>query len=106
MQGQSLRFYLQENQRHEGRLLYEWLLDAARGNGIRGGCAFKAMAGYGRHHRLHEARFFELAGEQTVLVEFIVDAQEAGTLLALAESTGLPLFWTRQWVEFGVLGEA
>ncbi|MFT3790053.1 MAG: DUF190 domain-containing protein [Rudaea sp.] len=44
-------------------LLYEWLLERARKLGIHGGSAFRAIAGYGRHGRLHEQQFFELAGE-------------------------------------------
>ena len=72
MQGLFLRFYVHESHRHQGRLVWEWLLERANQMGIRGGSAFRAMAGFGRHHVLHEARFFELAGslaEQASLVE-------------------------------------
>jgi len=45
------------------------------------------MAGFGRHHMLHEARFFELAG-LTVEVEFIVtDAEATGSSNCFARST-------------------
>src|SRR5713226_4789413 len=72
MNGSFLRFYVHEGHRHHHHLLWEWLLEQANKLGIRGGSAFKAMAGFGRHHMLHEARFFELAGTLTVEVEFIV----------------------------------
>ncbi|TLY88376.1 MAG: DUF190 domain-containing protein [Gammaproteobacteria bacterium] len=72
MQGSLLRFYVHEGQRHHGRLVWEWLLERANELGIRGGSAFRAMAGFGRHHVLHESHFFELAGTLTVEVEFIV----------------------------------
>ncbi|HVC31462.1 MAG TPA: DUF190 domain-containing protein, partial [Steroidobacteraceae bacterium] len=62
MQGFLLRFYVHEGHRHHGRLAWEWLLELGNRLGIRGGSAFKAMAGFGRHHVLHEAHFFELAG--------------------------------------------
>ena len=74
MQGSYLRFYVHEGQRHQRRLVWEWLLEQANGLGIRGGSAFRAMAGFGRHHVLHESTFFELAGSLTVEVEFIVTA--------------------------------
>ena len=77
MQGSFIRFYVHENQRHHGRLVWEWLLEQANRLGVRGGSAFRAMAGFGRHHVLHEAHFFELAGTLTVEVEFIVTPEEA-----------------------------
>ena len=72
MDGSFLRFYVHENDRLHGRLAWEWLLKQANGLGVRGGSAFRAVAGFGRHHVLHEERFFELAGTVTVEVEFIV----------------------------------
>jgi len=64
MQGIYLKFYVQENRRHHGILAYEWLLEEARKLGIHGGSAFRAIAGFGRHGKLHEEHFFELAGEK------------------------------------------
>lgn len=54
MQGALLKFYAHENQRHHGRLLWEWLLEHANKHDIRGGAAFRAMASFGRNHVLHE----------------------------------------------------
>lgn len=103
MNGYSLRFYMHENQKHHGKLLYEWLLEAAKRHGVKGGSAFKAIAGYGRHGQLHEATFFECAGEQTVLVECLVDENEAATLIELVRKEKAPLFWARFPAEFGVV---
>lgn len=100
----SLRFYMHENQKHRGVLLYEWLFEQARKQGIHGGSAFKAMAGYGRHGVMHEQTFFELAGENTVLVEFILDDAEAATMLRIAQEDGAPLFWARFPAEYGIIG--
>jgi hypothetical protein len=59
----QLTFFVVENQHHGGQLTYQWLLREAASLGLSGGSAFRAVAGYGRHHLLHEARFYELAGE-------------------------------------------
>ena len=77
MDGVSLRFYMQESRKHRGLLLYEWLLETAKRAGIHGGSAFRAIAGYGRHGVLHEQHFFELAGELTVGVEFLLTEPQA-----------------------------
>ena len=103
MQGSFFRFYVHESQRHHGRLVWEWLLEQGNRLGIRGGSAFKAMAGFGRHHTLHEARFFELAGALTVEVEFIVTPEEAQKLLDLLHSESVRLFYAYLPAHFGVL---
>jgi PII-like signaling protein len=103
MQGSFIRFYVHENQRHHGRLVWEWLLEQANRLGVRGGSAFRAMAGFGRHHVLHEAHFFELAGTLTVEVEFIVTPEEATTLLDLLEREKIRLFYAQLPASFGVI---
>jgi len=103
MQGSLFRFYVHEGHRHRGRLAWEWLLEQGNELGIRGGCAFKAMAGFGRHHVLHEARFFELAGTLTVEVEFIVSPEEAQKLLDLLHREEVRLFYAYTPACFGVI---
>jgi PII-like signaling protein len=103
MHGSLLRFYVHEGQRLRGRLVWEWLLEEGNKLGIRGGSAFKAMAGFGRHHVLHEARFFELAGTLTVEVEFIVTAAEAQQLLELLHREKVRLFYAHTPASFGVI---
>ena len=103
MQGSFCRFYVHENARHKRRLLWEWLLEQANRIGIRGGSAFQAMAGFGRHHVLHENHFFELAGTLTVEVEFIVTDQEAEQLLELVRNERVRVFYALTPARFGVL---
>ena len=98
-----MRFYVHENHRVHGRLVWEWLLEQANALGIRGGSAFKAMAGFGRHHHLHESRFFELAGTVAVEVEFIVKEGEAEHLLALLRREKVRLFYARIPAQFAVI---
>lgn len=105
MQGWSLRFYMHENQKHRGMLLYEWLLREAKNRGIHGGSAFRAMSGFGRHGVISEQHFFELAGQLTVLVEFLVSDQEADELLRIVHEDGAPLFYARFRAEFGVVAD-
>ena len=103
MQGSFLRFYVHEGQRHERRPVWEWLLEQANSLGIRGGSAFRAMAGFGRHHVLHESTFFELAGTLTVEVEFIVTDAEAQQLLQRVQASGLRVFYACIPALFGVI---
>jgi PII-like signaling protein len=103
MNGTYLRFYVHENRTHHGILLYEWLLEAAKKAGVHGGSAFRAIAGYGRHGVLHEQHFFELAGDLTVEVEFVVTEEEAAKLLELIGREKIRLFYAKVPAEFGML---
>jgi PII-like signaling protein len=106
MNGTYLRFYMHENVKHRHRLLYEWLLEHAKANGVHGGSAFRAIAGFGRHGVLHEQHFFELAGDLTIEVEFIVTQEEADRLLDSLRSENVSLVYARIPAEFGIVGTA
>jgi PII-like signaling protein len=105
MNGFYLRFYAHEDRKVHGVLFYEWLLAEAKKIGIPGGSAFKAMAGYGRHGVMHETKFFELAGDVAVEIEFIVSAADADRLVALVRASGVPVFYGKVPAEFGVIGD-
>ena len=98
-----LSFYVSEKQHHAGMPLYDWLLEKARTLGIPGGSAFRAIAGYGRHGKLHEETFFELAGEMAVKVEFIVDEQYAEKFLDMLHAENQKIFYVRHTVQSGVI---
>lgn len=98
-----LKLYTTEKQRHNGMLLYEWLLEEAKKLGAPGGSVLRAVAGYGRHKRLHEESFFELAGELPVQVEFVLETELADRLLEALRAQKTSVFYVRCAVEAGVL---
>lgn len=100
MRGACFRVYVTEREKHRGELLYEWILEQARGLGIRGGSAFRAVAGYGRHGDLRDEGFFELAGEVPMMVEFIATEVQVERLLTLLKTEKLSLFHVKSTVTF------
>ena len=66
------------------------------------GSAFRAIAGYGRHGVLHEQHFFELAGDLTVTVEFLLGDDEAQRLLGLVAREKVRVFYAKSPAEFGI----
>jgi PII-like signaling protein len=101
MNGCFLKFYVAENRRHHQLLVYAWLLEEAKKFGLHGGSAFRALAGFGRHGRVHEEHFFELAGDLPVAVGFVVTRDEADRFLAHVAAERLKLFYLRVPVEYG-----
>jgi PII-like signaling protein len=104
MNGTYLRFYMHENARHQHKLLYEWLLQHAQRLGVHGGSAFKAIEGFGRHGVLHSQHFFELAGEMTVEVEFILTDEMADRMLESLRNESVSLVYARLPAQFDVIG--
>ncbi|GAB4114963.1 MAG: DUF190 domain-containing protein [Sideroxydans sp.] len=102
MQSVYLKFYLTEKQHHQGKQLYEWVLEYARAQGVPGGSVFRAVAGFGRHGQLHEETFFELGGELPLQVEFVLDSAQADSLLATLRAEKIKLPYVRYAVEAGL----
>ena len=104
-EGVYLRFFTHESRRHGGMLLYDWLLAEAKKLGLSGGTAFRSIAGYGRHGVTHEAHFLELAGQETVRVDFVVTRDAADKMLARVREENLQMFYAMLPAEFGILGD-
>lgn len=103
--GIRLQFYFPERERRHGKLLYEWLLNAARDQGIKGGSVFRAIAGFGRHGTVHYDSFFELAGTLPIEVRIVTTPELADKLLAFLAAEGESLFYVRSEVEYGWTGD-
>jgi PII-like signaling protein len=103
MKGLFLRLYMHENRRQRHALRYEWLLEETKKLGIHGGTAFRAVAGFGHHGTLHFQHFFELAGDLTMQLDFLVSEEEAQRLLDGVRKERIRVFSMRVPVEFGVL---
>ncbi|MGA7594852.1 MAG: DUF190 domain-containing protein [Gallionella sp.] len=96
-----LSIYTTEKQHHADMPLYEWLLEEARAMGVHGGSAFRAIAGFGRHGRMHEETFFELAGELAVKIEFVLDDALAEKLIERIRRLNMDVYYLKQRVETG-----
>ncbi|CUI16835.1 conserved hypothetical protein [Candidatus Protochlamydia naegleriophila] len=103
MNGYQLKFYMHENRKHRGILLYEWLIEKAKEMGIHGGSVFRAIAGFGRHGIIHEEHFFELASNIPVETVFILTEEECSNFISILKSEKLNIFFVKIPVEFGVL---
>ena len=74
-EGMLLRVFIGESDRHEGRPLYEVLVDEARKRGLAGATVWKGFMGFGAHSRMHTAKILARAQDLPIVLE-IVDASE------------------------------
>lgn len=103
-QGVCLRFYVHENRRQKGILFNNWLLDQAKKMGLHGGTAYHAIAGYDCHGVMYEKQFFELTGDLTVRLGFVVATEDAKRLVSMAETEELTMSYIEFPVEFRAIG--
>ncbi len=73
--GQLLRIFIGESDRHAGRPLFEVIVEEARRHGLAGATVFRGCEGFGAHSRVHTTRILRLSEDLPVVVE-IVDAEE------------------------------
>jgi PII-like signaling protein len=103
MNGYQITFFTQQDKRHHGQPLAEWLLMLARELGLPGATLVAGSEGFGQHRRIHSAHFFELADQpQEVVVAASCD--DAERLFARLRQEGVHLFYVKTPVEFGMLG--
>jgi PII-like signaling protein len=74
-EGQLLRIFIGESDRHDGQSLHEWLVREARRHGLAGATVLRGMEGFGAHSRLHTAKILRLSEDLPIIVE-IVDTRE------------------------------
>ncbi|MDX1764008.1 MAG: DUF190 domain-containing protein [bacterium] len=74
-EGQLLRIFIGESDRHEGIPLYEWLVRKAREAGMAGATVLRGLEGFGARSRVHTAKILRLSEDLPIVVE-IVDTPE------------------------------
>ena len=105
MQGYQITFFTQQDHRHKGKPVADWLVHLAQELGLRGATLIAGGEGFGQHGRIHSARFFELA-DQPQEVVMAATADETERLFKRLKDEGVHLFYVKTPVEFGVLGAA
>ena len=104
MQGFQLTFFTQQDVRHGSMPLGEWLVKEADKLGIAGATLIAASEGFGHTHRLHAARFIELA-DQPIEVTMAITEDDANRLLQRLREENINVFYIKSPVEFGMTGD-
>jgi PII-like signaling protein len=104
MNGYQITFFTQQDKRHHGQPIGEWLLMLAREMALPGATLVAGSEGFGYHRRIHSAHFFELA-DQPQEVQMAVNREDAERLFERLRQEGVHLFYVKTPVEFGVLGD-
>jgi hypothetical protein len=74
-EGHLLRIFIGESDKHDGRPLYEWLVQQARTHGLAGATVLRGLNGFGAHSRIHTTKILQLSEDLPLIIE-IVDTKE------------------------------
>jgi uncharacterized protein len=102
--GYQLTFFTQQDRRHHGKSLGQWLVEEARAMGIGGATLIAASEGFGHHGRLHAMHVFNLS-EQPLEVVMAVTEDEANRLFETLRVEKIKVFYSKTPVEFGTTDE-
>ncbi len=81
-EGCLLRLFIGEADRHEGRPLYEWIVQRARTEGLAGATVLRGLMGFGAHSRLHTFKIERLSLDLPIVVEIVDTRERLETFLA------------------------
>jgi PII-like signaling protein len=76
----KLTIYVDETEKHQGKPVYEAVLDVLSQRKIAGASVFRGVAGYGSEGKLHTAKILELSTALPVKIE-VVDSAEMITIV-------------------------
>jgi len=83
--GYLLRIFIGESDRHDGKLLYEWIVLRAREAGLAGATVMRGMMGFGAHSRLHTFKIERLSQDLPIIIEIVDTRDKLETFLAVID---------------------
>jgi PII-like signaling protein len=97
-------FFTQQNRRHHGKMLGEWVVDLAKELGLRGATLTTGIEGFGHTGQLHSSHLFELA-DQPMEIRLAITEEESVRLFRRLEAEDISLFYIKAPIEFGTVGQ-
>ena len=86
-EGYLLRIFMGENDKMDGRPLYEWLVREAKTGGMAGATVLRGMMGFGAHSKvIHTFKIERLSEDLPVVIEIVDSKEKIEDFLAYTEN--------------------
>lgn len=99
-----LRIFVDENDKNNGRPLYEAIVQKAREMHLAGATVLRGPLGYGHSSRLHTAKLLRLSEDLPLVIEIVDDEQKIDTFLAVLDgmmTSGLVTLEKAEVLQYG-----
>ncbi|SJM35221.1 DUF190 domain-containing protein [Mesorhizobium delmotii] len=107
-QAQLLRIFIGENDRADGRPLYEAIVLKAREMQIAGATVLRGAMGFGHSSRLHTTKILRLSEDLPLVIEIVDDEDKIAAFLPVLETimtSGLITLEKVQVLQYGTDNE-
>lgn len=84
-EGQLVRIFVGEDDRWEGRPLYEAIVHKAREMGLAGATVLRGLEGFGASSRIHTTSILRLSQDLPLLIEIVDKAEQIEKFLPLLD---------------------
>ena len=81
-----MRIYVDENDTHDGKPLWQHLVHQAKSQGLAGATVLKGVAGMGAHSDIHTFEIWSLAQKLPIIIEMIDDEEKLRAFLSVSDS--------------------
>ncbi|HEY6983950.1 DUF190 domain-containing protein [Reyranella sp.] len=103
---QLLRIFIGEDDRHDGKPLYEVIVLKAREMHIAGATVLRGGLGFGHSSRLHSSKILRLSGDLPLVIEIVDNPERISAFLPvlegmMGESSGLVTLENVQVLQYG-----
>ena len=85
-EGQLLRIFIGESDKHQGQPLFEWIVQQARENGLAGSTVLRGLEGFGAHSRIHTAKILRLSEDLPIVIEIVDTSEKIEAFLPLIDA--------------------
>jgi len=85
-EGQLLRIFIGESDRHEGMPLHEWIVRQARAHHMAGATVLRGLEGFGAHSRMHTAKILRLSQDLPIVIELVDTKDKIRGFLAIVDA--------------------
>jgi PII-like signaling protein len=76
-----LRIFIGESDKHEGRPLYQVIVERARARELAGATVLRGYLGFGANSRIHSARILRLSEDLPMVIEIVDEPERIAAFL-------------------------
>jgi uncharacterized protein len=80
-QGKLVRIFIGESDKHEGKPLYQAIVEMLRTEGMAGATVLRGIEGFGANSHLHTHRILRLSEDLPIVIEAVDEAERIDAIL-------------------------
>lgn len=84
-EGRILRIFIEEERKHEGIPLYEWIVKKAQKHKLAGATVLRGLEGFGFHHKMLTAKILRLSSNLPIIIEIIDQTEKIEAFFSLID---------------------